>query len=532
MDFESDATRARGWEREVPMLYLHTLLRRLDPSLLLSGINNVEVRGVSEDSRLVEPGFLFIARGGTQTDGKKYIADAHIRGAIAVVTPEAITASPLPQVVVKDISPAPSILANAFFESPSDKVHVLGVTGTNGKTTTTYLIRHLMASVKRRCGLIGTVDIDDGRTSRPATMTTPSAVEIAQLLATMRNKGCRSCAMEVSSHALDQERVAGVNFAGAAFTNLTGDHLDYHKSMDKYAAAKARLFDMLPATSVAILNANDPASERMARGCKARIIRFGIGRKGDYRAKDIHITDTGSHFILVTPDGEAEVQMSLIGRHNIANALTAAALVGEVYHLSVHQLAAALHDAPGAPGRLQPVRCGQPFSVFVDYAHTDDGLENVLQALRPLTRGKLRVLFGCGGDRDRTKRPRMAKVAERLADVIYLTSDNPRTEEPQSILDEIISGLSADVELSGASRKSAERTSRSRRSLTVRKPAIVELDRRRAIERILADSQEGDIVLLAGKGHENYQVVGEEKRHFDDVEEAQRVLQNRQTAAA
>src|SRR5213075_1729579 len=195
----------------------------------------------------------------------------------------------LPQILANNISAAPSILANGFFEHTSDKVHVLGVTGTNGKTTTTYLIRHILASVKRRCGLIGTVDIDDGRTRRPATMTTPSATEIAQLLATMRNKGCWSCAMEVSSHALDQERVAGVKFAGAAFTNLTGDHLDYHKSMEKYAAAKARLFDMLPASSVAVLNANDPASDRMVRSCKARIIRFGIVRKGDYRAKDIRI---------------------------------------------------------------------------------------------------------------------------------------------------------------------------------------------------------------------------------------------------
>jgi UDP-N-acetylmuramoyl-L-alanyl-D-glutamate--2,6-diaminopimelate ligase len=511
------------------MLYLHTLLKQLDPTLSLSGIKNVEVRGVSEDSRLVEPGFVFVARGGTQTDGKKYIADAHIRGAIAVVCGEAVPGSPLPQVVVKDIASAPSNLAHSFYENPTNKVQVLGVTGTNGKTTTTYLMRHLMASVKRRCGLIGTVDIDDGRTRRPATMTTPSGVEIAQLLATMRNKGCWSCAMEVSSHALDQDRVAGVNFAGAAFTNLTGDHLDYHITKEKYAAAKARLFDMLPSTSVAVLNANDPASERMARGCKARIIHFGIGRKGDYRATDIEITAEGSRFVLDTPDGEAEVKMSLIGRHNIANALTAAALVGEVCHLSVHQLAAALKDAPSAPGRLQPVRCGQPYAVFVDYAHTDDGLKNVLQALRPLTQGKLRVLFGCGGDRDRKKRPRMAKVAERYSDAIYLTSDNPRSEEPGSIVDEIISGLSADVELSGAARKTAPRN---RRSLGVRKSAIVEVDRRAAIERILADSQEGDIVLLAGKGHENYQIVGSERRHFDDVEEAQRVLENRATAAA
>jgi UDP-N-acetylmuramoyl-L-alanyl-D-glutamate--2,6-diaminopimelate ligase len=311
--------------------------------------------------------------------------------------------------------------------------------------------------------------------------------------------------MEVSSHALDQDRVVGVRFVGAGFTNLSGDHLDYHKTMEQYAAAKAKLFEMLDDGAVAAVNADSEWSAWMERNCRARLIRFGFTKEADYQARDIAITAAGSHFILVTPDGRAEVRMGLIGKHNIENALLAAALVGEVFGLTVHQIAAGLKDATGAPGRLQAIRCGQPFTVLVDYAHTDDALENVLTALRPLTKGKLRVLFGCGGDRDATKRPRMARVAEKHGDAVYLTSDNPRTEDPAKILSQIATGFSARAA----------------------KPIVREVDRRTAIERALADAQPGDVVLLAGKGHENYQIVGTEKRHFDDVEEANRVLQAR-----
>jgi UDP-N-acetylmuramoyl-L-alanyl-D-glutamate--2,6-diaminopimelate ligase len=327
-------------------------------------------------------------------------------------------------------------------------------------------------------------------------------VDLARIMATMRDNGCRAVAMEISSHALHQGRVNAVAVAGAAFTNLTGDHLDYHGTMEDYAAAKARLFELVGEEGVAVVNADDPAWERMVRDCKGRIMRFGFGENADYQARDIAVTANGSKFILHSPDGQAETELSLIGRHNIANALTAAALVGEVFDLSVHQIAARLKDATGAPGRLQPVKCGQPFAVLVDYAHTDDALKNVLTSLRPLTRGKLRVLFGCGGDRDRTKRPRMANVAARYADAIYVTSDNPRTEDPQSILDEILTGFPTDA-----------------------MPTLVEPDRRAAIERIISDSSGGDVVLLAGKGHENYQIVGTTKHPFDDAREARRVLQ-------
>ena len=491
-------------------MLLHDLLRQFDSDISLSGVPNVTVTDVAEDSRQVQVGGLFIARPGTRTDGSQFLNDAAERGAAAAVVSSRIAGIPLPQVVTEDIARAASVLANLHAGSPSQSLRVIGITGTNGKTTTAYLLRHVLNQLSIRCGLIGTVEIDDGRSRREAAMTTPGSCEVARLLGTMRDKGCRACAMEVSSHALDQQRVAGVTFAGAAFTNLTGDHLDYHGTMDDYAAAKARLFALLSDHAVAVINDDDPWASRIGRDCRGRIIRFGFGKSADFRARDISVTAQGTNFVLMAPDGRVEVTSPLVGRHNVENMLAAAALAGEVFGLSVQQVARGLRDAQGAPGRLQAVRLGQPFAVLIDYAHTDDALENVLQALRPITRGRLRVLFGCGGDRDRTKRPRMARTAEKLADDVYITSDNPRTEDPQRIVEEVASGLSS--------------TGRSR--------AIIEPDRRNAIERILCDAEPGDVVLIAGKGHENYQIIGSEKRHFDDTEEAMRVLQSSRHCAA
>lgn len=485
------------------MTLLHDLVRALDPAISCQNLPNVDITGVEEDSRKIRAGGIFVARPGTKTNGASYAAEAQDKGAAAIVTQSPIAGVTLPQVIVADAASATARLAHLFYGQPTQQVKLLAVTGTNGKTTSTYLIRHLLASTGRRCGLIGTVEIDDGRSVAEAQMTTPGAVETAAYLAGMRDHGCAACALEASSHALDQQRLAGAHIAGAAFTNLTGDHLDYHETMEQYAAAKARLFEMLDEDAPAVVNGADEQSQRMVRDCRGRVIRFGFSGEVDYQARDVLVTADASRFTLITPDGQANVRMGLIGRHNVENALTAAALVGETFGLSVHQLAQGLVTANGAPGRLTPVVSGQPFAVLVDYAHTDDALENVLSALRPLAKnGKLRVLFGCGGDRDPTKRPRMAAVAQKWADAVYVTSDNPRTERPEAIIQAIVKGFSA----AGMSR------------------IVVEPDRRTAIERILSDAGKGDVVLLAGKGHENYQIVGTHKRHFDDVEEAKRAL--------
>lgn len=483
---------------------LRELIQRLPGVGDVSVLPDVEVLGVQEDSRRINTGDLFVARRGHGSDGKQFIADAHQAGAVAVVADGEVEHAPLPVIQVKDAGVAASLLAHAVVGDPSREMKVLGVTGTNGKTTTTFLLRHLLNHTGQRCGLIGTCEIDDGQQSRPAAMTTPGPVTIAEIFAAMRDKGCDAVAMEASSHALHQGRCAGVEFAAAGFTNLSGDHLDYHHTMEDYAAAKAELFRTLPPDAPAVVNAEDAYAERMIQGTSGRPVTFRVGDGGggsaDYVARDLLVTANGSKFILKTPDGEAPVAMAQIGRHNVQNALCAAAMVGELFGLSARQLAASLDDAPAAPGRLERIDEGQPFTVLVDYAHTDDALDNVLKALRPVTKGQLRVVFGCGGDRDRGKRPRMAQVAEHRADTVYVTSDNPRTEDPARIIDDILDGFEN------------------------RKIAIVEADRRRAIDRAIADAEPGDVVVIAGKGHENYQIVGDQRLTFDDAAEARRAL--------
>ena len=475
--------------------------------------------GVREDSRRVRPGDLFVARPGASADGARFLADAASRGAVAAVAASRPADAPLPVVVAPDVdSAAASVLANALHGDPTrgdGAVRAVGVTGTNGKTTVAYLVRHLLGSAGVKCGLIGTVETDDGRDVRTSEMTTPAATDVADLLAAMRANGCGAAAVEASSHALHQGRLAGVRFAAAGFTNLTGDHLDYHGTMDEYADAKARLFASLDADAVACVNADDPASARMAaacdaRACGTRVVRLSpSGRDGaEWWASGVTVTAEGTRFDLSSPGGSAAVSMRLVGRHNVENALCAAAIAGEAFGMTAEQIAAGLGDAGGAPGRLQRVDAGQPFGLFVDYAHTDDALANVLSALRPLTAGRLRVVFGCGGDRDKTKRPRMAAAAERLADDLYLTSDNPRTEDPLAILADVAAGLTPGG----------------------RSAATIDADRRVAVRRAVADAVPGDVVLVAGKGHEDYQIVGTARTHFDDAEEARAAVAARGVA--
>ena len=496
-------------------LFESAQVRRLEP-VAIGPVIDPWVTGVQDDSRLVKPGDLFIARSGDKADGSKFIADAVSRGAVAVVVGIELTESisAVPVILVEYPGKAVGQLANALMGRPSLQMTLIGVTGTSGKTTCAYLVRHLLNFAGKKCGLIGTVEIDDGSgTVQEADLTTPGAAELVGILARARDNQCEAVVMETSSHALSQDRVSALRFAAAAYTNLSQDHLDYHKTMDNYAAAKARLFEMLDESAVAVVNGQDEYTFRMIQNCVAPVKTFAIDYLADYRAMDVVVSAAGSNFLLCTPDGHEPVRMKFVGRHNVQNALLAAGIVIERFGIPISVVAQGLSSAPIVPGRLQPVDHPDgrkiDYAVLVDYAHKPDALEKVLRAMRPLTTGRLRVLFGCGGNRDRLKRPIMAQLAQALADDVYITSDNPRDENPLSIIDEICEGIVADTSSSDVSSLAEIR---------------VQPDRAKAIAQIIADAQTGDVLIIAGKGHENYQIVQGKKSHFDDVEECQKAM--------
>lgn len=462
---------------------------------------------ITEDSRDVRPGALFVARPGTRHDGRRFIAGAIEQGAAAILTDHAVDpaahAGAVAILRTPDIPRTTAMLAERFFGDPGESLTLIGVTGTNGKTTIAHLIQQALRGAGRPCGLIGTVAIDDGRTRRPATLTTPSAIDVSRALARMRDNGCVACAMEVSSHALHQGRVAAIGFDVGVFTNLTGDHLDYHATMDAYAEAKATLFRSLDPGAAGVFNADDPAHERMARACRASIVRCsGAGAPhADYAIAPLELTIHAIRARVTTPGGDFEIRSPLIGAHNLMNLLEVIAVL-ERLGVSREAIRSAVASGAAPPGRLEPVRpdgVDAPFAVLVDYAHTDDALDNVLRAVRPFVAGDLHLVFGCGGDRDRTKRPRMARVACRHADTILVTSDNPRTEDPMAIIDEVLAGIPGEA------------LSRVR----------VEPDRAAAIALAIDGAAPDDLVLIAGKGHEDYQILpgdagGIVRRDFDD----------------
>ncbi|MFA7236846.1 MAG: UDP-N-acetylmuramoyl-L-alanyl-D-glutamate--2,6-diaminopimelate ligase [Phycisphaeraceae bacterium] len=479
------------------------------------GAGDVVIRDVTDDSRRVTPGSLFIARpgAGTSGDGARFAGDAVSRGAAAVVSGSPLD-PPMPphiaSLIADDITRLAGALAERFFGRPAQHLRLIAITGTKGKTTTAYMIRHLLNTSGSKCGLIGTVEIDDGRSPRPATLTTPGAIELTRILADMVSHGCDCCVMECSSHALHQKRVAHLPFQIGVFTNLTGDHLDYHKTMADYADAKAILFEQFDDLRLAVVNVCDAAASQMTRHTRARIVGYGVCESPDpateYTAQITRTDARGCDLLVRTPDDAQAVRLPAVGKHNVLNLLAAIAAV-EGAGRSLRDLLPAIAAMPPVPGRLEPVHLpgiDMPFTVLVDYAHTDDSLRNVLLAMRPFTAegGKLRVMFGCGGDRDRSKRPRMALVACELADDIVITSDNPRKEPPEVIINEILTGV-PDHDQSRVQ---------------------VIPDRRAAIEKILADARPGDVILLAGKGHEDYQIIGDTKHPFDDRLEAQAVL--------
>jgi UDP-N-acetylmuramoyl-L-alanyl-D-glutamate--2,6-diaminopimelate ligase len=467
------------------------------------------VHAIVHDSRAVAPGDVFVALRGTQRDGHDFVDRARERGALAVVVDRAYastsavaTDAAVGTIVVPDTQLALSRLAAAFYGRPARAMRVAGVTGTNGKTTTTQVLATMLTAAGIATGIIGTLGARLGDERWPLENTTPLALELQALLAAMRERGARAVAMEVSSHALAQGRVADVPFAVAALTNVTRDHLDFHGDMASYAAAKRSLFDQ---TEHAVLNADDAYGARWAAELRARelpVTTYGFAADADLRATDVVMRADGSRFTL---DGRT-FETQLPGRFNVENALAAIAMA-RVLGASDAHCADALANFERVPGRMEHFGRGG-IDVLVDYAHTPDALDAVLRAARETVRGELVVVFGCGGDRDRGKRPQMGRIATERADRVYVTSDNPRSEDPQTIVDEIVSGI-AD-----------------------RARVRVVLDRRLAIAEAVAAARAGDVIVVAGKGHETYQLAAGQTHHFDDREEVRRALAMRDEAPA
>lgn len=480
----------------------------------------VAVTGVVHDSRAASRGVVFVAIPGRRADGAAFALDAIGRGAIAVVSESAAPPDVrVPWLVTADARVALADLAAIFHRHPSRELTLVGVTGTNGKTTTTYLLASMFDAAGMPCGRLGTVTFRVGPSpsdERDASHTTPEASEVQRLLRDMRTKGCEACAMEVSSHALALHRVDYLRFAAAIFTNLTRDHLDFHGDMQQYFAAKRRLFEMLPPGAPAIVNVDDPRGVELAASLP-RATTFAIDRKADVRATRIDYTLEGLAFSVETPRGTLAIRSSLVGRPNVSNILAAVA-TGVVLDLPTEAIERGIAALEQVPGRFQPVSStADDVRVVVDYAHTDDALKNLLETARPLAAGRLITVFGCGGDRDRSKRPLMGAVAGRLSDFVVLTSDNPRSEDPKRIVEEIMRGLSPTPEPGAPKREGT--------------PFVVELDRRRAIEHAIRAARPGDLVLLAGKGHETYQVIGDRTLPFSDVDVARTALSQRRSAS-
>ena len=455
------------------------------------GPPDVEVSGLAYDSREVAPGDLFFCVTGLTSDGHEFAPAAVERGAAALVVERPLGLG-VPEVEVPSARAAMAPAAARFFGDPTSRLAVAGITGTNGKTTTAWLVRHLLEAGGTPTGLLGTVTSVIGGREEPVVRTTPEAIDLQATFARMESSGDRVAAMEVSSHALDLHRADAIHWAVAVFTNLTQDHLDFHGTMDEYFAAKRRLFEAGP--RVAVVNVDDPHGRRLAEGA----ITYGIESEADWRAIDLRTALTGSRFRVASPAGEMEVRSPLPGRFNVLNALGALATASAL-GADPEAAARSLSDFAAVPGRFQPVDEGQDFAVLVDYAHTPDSLENVLDAARELTGGRVIVVFGAGGDRDRGKRPLMGEIATRLSDLAIVTSDNPRSEDPEAIVAEILAGAGPAAE------------------------AIV--DRRAAIARAVEAAGPGDVVVVAGKGHEQGQeFAGGRKEPFDDVGVAREAL--------
>ncbi|MDH4239583.1 MAG: UDP-N-acetylmuramoyl-L-alanyl-D-glutamate--2,6-diaminopimelate ligase [Phycisphaerae bacterium] len=485
---------------------------------LLNLVSSDKAPDICVDSRLVEDGDVFVAVKGTLYDGHDFIGQAAARGAKYIVANDSgakieISDTGCDIILVEDSAQAAAVLAQASRGNPSAKLTNLAVTGTNGKTTVAYLVRSVIQTAGEKCGLIGTIVYDTGLDSAQADLTTPDSLLIADAQEKMVGAGAKYMVIEASSHALSQNRLTGIKFKAAAFTNIAGDHLDYHKTKEDYLNAKMKLFTALSPEAVAVLNKQAPEAQLIAGQTGAKVLWYAVDAQADISAHIESMEVNGTVFGLEYSGQSSLVKTPLSGRYNVSNHLAAAGLCLAA-GFDLETIAAGLSALKMVPGRLEKINrlpaedkgyVTAPY-ILIDYAHTDDALKNALSALKPFCKGSLYVVFGCGGDRDRTKRPRMARVAEQLADFVIVTSDNPRTEEPEAIIDEIITGFE-----SPASEK-----------------ITVEADRRKAVELAIKTAGKDDIVLIAGKGHEDYQIIGKQKFDFSDKLIAQKCLRNRE----
>lgn len=472
------------------------------PHQCIQGCCDIDIENISYDSRVKTKNGLFICIEGYTVDGHKYINSAIENGARAVVVqkevgreiPDNITV-----IKVNDTRGAMATIGANYYFQPSKHMDLIGVTGTNGKTTTTHLIAWVLETMNKKIGVIGTIENRIGTQIIKAERTTPESLDLQRLLHNMKEEKVSHAIMEVSSHALALDRVRGVHYRVGVFTNLTLDHLDFHKTIENYLEAKAKLFQMC---DIGIINIDDPSAQAIKNNASCDICTYGIDNEADFRGKNIKITHNGVNFDLYTKDGVYPVFMPIPGKFSVYNALGAIAAINMMGIGSIEDIISALSKVPGVPGRVQSITSKKGFSVIVDYAHTPDGLENVLQTVKEFANGNIITVFGCGGDRDKTKRPLMGKVAAKYSNYTIITSDNPRSEDPETILDNIEEGIKVS---------------------TIDYEKVV--DRRMAIKRAIELANKDDVILIAGKGHEDYQILKDRIIHFDDVEVAKEYLQ-------
>lgn len=479
----------------------------------LQGDPELEVTGIAYDSRMVQPGYMFVALKGRTHDGHGFVGQALERGATSLMVENSVEVDPGTALIrVPNSRIALSKIARRFYDPPFSTMNLIGITGTNGKTTTSYLLEAILRQAGNPTGVIGTVNYRYPGHQCPAAVTTPESLDLMQLLRSMSDAGVSDVIMEVSSHALEQDRTHGCPFRIALFTNLSRDHLDYHRRMEAYFEAKSRLFRNLgqkgagPLTR-AVINGDDPQGRELCTLTDVPVVRFGRGRDCDVRATEVKVSRAGLRARMITWKGEIPIESPLIGEFNIYNILAASA-AALCLDVDLATVASAVSSTETVPGRLEWIKNSRELAVIVDYAHTPDALEKAMRSVRPLAAGRLITVFGCGGDRDRGKRRAMGAAAGRLSDVVIITSDNPRTEEPAAIATRIEEGVrEAGLEKIAANREQM-------RNLAA--GYFIELERRAAIHKALAMAGPEDLVLIAGKGHEDYQIVGTQRRDFDD----------------